>query len=47
MKKTKDKAKIVIIILAVIAVIAAAGAVYAGMQNKKADKEKEEVISRT
>ena len=43
MKKTKDKAKIVIIILAVIAVIAAAGAVYAGMQNKKADKEKEEV----
>lgn len=35
MKKTKDKAKIVIIILAVIAVIAAAGAVYAGMQNKK------------
>ena len=40
MKKTKDKAKIVIIILAVIAVIAAAGAVYAGMQNKNADKEK-------
>lgn len=40
MKKTKDKAKIVIIILAVIAVIAAAGAVYAGMQNKKAEDRK-------
>lgn len=46
MKKTEDKTKRLLFILAVLAVIAAAGAIYVGVQSKKAE-EKREVSANT
>lgn len=46
MKKTEDKTKRLLFILAVLAVIAAAGAIYVGVQGKKAE-EKREVSANT